>query len=157
MASLSTSLPENRASYSAMQLACGFLYRGGGVVTTTPAKNLLRSRDTCTSVGFPSEMDGQTNQIRRGSRMKCVCVCVWRTEGGGESQWLETDIFSNKNRERDTQQNRPLSDIIMSKREKTGAGTHVALRIPWAIHLPTIYRLSIFTYTGCGSGLLFWQ
>jgi hypothetical protein len=30
----------------------------------------------------------------------------------------------------------------MSKRGKTGAGTHVALRIPWAIHLPTIF-------TGC--------
>lgn len=60
----------------------GFYIEGG---TTTPAKNLLRSRDTCTSVGFPSEMDGQTNKIRSGSRMKCVRVCVWRTEGGKQS------------------------------------------------------------------------
>lgn len=132
----------------------GFYIEGG---TTTPAKNLLRSRDTCTSVGFPSEMDGQTNKIRSGSRMKCVCMA----NGGGrkrESQWLETDIFSNKNRERDTQQNRPLSDIIMSKRGKNRCGN--TCRIANTLSYPFtnyIYRLSIFTYSGYGSGLLFWQ
>lgn len=133
-----------------MQLACGFLYRGGDNNSRKELIAFTRHLHKC-RVSFGNGRANKQNPERQQDEV-CAGVCMANGGGKTESQWLETDIFSNKNRKRDTQQNKPLSDIIMSKRGKTGAGTHVALRIPWAIHFPTI-----FTYTGYGSGLVFWQ